>query len=123
MTIPTWGGEQNISSLYLVSNYEILKYVNWDKNRPTHSLSFSKRVNTKLFNYITKAYPNYHNFIILAIEEEFARALWEVGYQMLNLLLQADALELSYKASLSDEEERKVLEDLGIARGVALLAA
>ena len=122
MTIPTWGGEQNISSVYLVSNYEIHKYVNWDKNKPTHSLSFFNKGNTKGFDYMKDAYPNHDNFIILAITEDFARALWEVGYQMFNLLLQADALDLSYKASLSGEQERKALEDLGIARAVALLA-
>lgn len=122
MTIPTWAGEQNISSVYLLSNYEILKYVNWDKNRPTHSLSLSKKVNIEAFDYIKVAYPNSPNFIILAINEEFQRALWEVGYQMLNLLLQADALDMSYKASLLDENERQVLKDMGIAGSVAIFS-
>jgi hypothetical protein len=122
MTIPTWAGEQNISSVYMVSNYEILKYVNWDKNRPTHSLSLLKTVDKKIFDNFGNIFHDYDTFIILATNEDFTRALWEVGYQMLNLVLQADALDLSYKASLLGENERLVLKDMGITGGVAILS-
>ncbi len=121
MTIPTSGGKQNISSVYLLSNYSLYKYVNWHKNRPTHSLETLGEINLHLWSKLTGLFQNFPTMVVLAKNEDFAIALWEVGYQLLNLLVQADALNLDYKAVLLNEEQRRAFQETSIHRPVAVL--
>jgi len=114
MTIPFWGGENDISSVFLISDFNLSKYVNWRKNRPTHSLEVLSEINIDVHNELIKLFPFNNCFIVLGKNENFARALWEVGYQLLNLLLQAQALDLDYKAILLDENQKKVFRSVGI---------
>lgn len=121
MTIPTSGGKQNISSVYLLSNYSLYKYVNWHKNRPTHSLETLGNINLHLWYKLTGLFQNFLTMVVLTKNEDFVTALWEVGYQLLNLLVQADALNLDYEAVLLDEEQKRAFQETSILRPVAVL--
>ena len=119
MTIPTSGGEQNASSIYLISDYKIERYINWHNNRPTHSLQILGGIDTDSYNKLRKLFPSGNCFIVLGKNENFATALWEIGYQLFNLLLQAHALHLTYKAILLDEDHKVIFRSLGITDLVA----
>ena len=122
MTIPTWGGEQHISSAYLVTNNELSEYINWDDNRPTHFASILNKIDNRLIEELNEKFSSNHTFIILAKNEDFARSLWEVGYQLLNLLAQAHSLGVSYQAVLLDETRRAIVSRMGVKNPVAVFA-
>ena len=122
LTIPTWGGEQDISSIYLISDNTFSQYINWNNNRPTHSLSDVKRIDKNLLNKLKKSFSVNEKFIVISINEHFNRTLWEVGYQLLNILLQARALDISYEAALLDEEQRNILINAGVHDPIATIA-
>ena len=48
--------------------------------------------------------------------------MWEIGYQLLNLILQANSLGVSYQAALLDETKKISVAQAGIAAPVAVLA-
>ena len=120
MTIPSSHGEQNISSVYLISDYRLSRYSNWRRNRPTHSLEVLGEIDVDLHNKLKELFPLHNFFILLGKNENFSRALWEVGYQLLNLLIQAHALDLTYKAILLDENQRKIFQGIGIKDSVSV---
>lgn len=122
MTIPTWAGEQNISSVYLISNNRLSTYINWDNNRPTHVLSELNKIDKQVFDRLVESYSPNDRFIVLGKNEDFARALWEVGYQLLNLVLQASILNIDYRAFLLDKDQKVIFVDIGIKAPVAILA-
>jgi hypothetical protein len=121
MTIPTWGGEQNISSVYLVSDNKLSKYINWDRNRPTHSLSTMNKIDRQLIKQVKKFIYPHTRFIVLGKNEDFARALWEIGFQLINLLLQANTIDLNYKAVLLNESQKNILIEIGIKDPISIL--
>jgi len=122
MTIPTCAGKQRVTSVYLLSDNKLSRYINWDDERPTHSLSMLDRINDGLIKEFSRVlYPN-HTFIILGRNEYPAISLWEVGYQMLNLLVQAHSLDISYQASLLDETQRATVSLMGVKNPLATLA-
>ncbi len=121
MTIPTCRGEQNISNVYLISDYKLFRYINWHRNRPTHSLKVQGEIEIDSQNELTKLFPLGNCFIVMGKNDNFARALWEVGYQLLNLMLQAQALDLAFKAILLDENQKKTFRTIGIMDPVAAL--
>jgi len=114
MTLPTSRGEQNISSVYLIWDYKLSRYLNWHKNRPTHSLEVLGEIDIDLHNELIRLFPFNNCFIVIGKNETFATALWEVGYQLLNLLLQAQVLDLAYEAILLDESQKKVFRSMDI---------
>jgi len=121
MTIPTYGGEQNISSIYLLSNYDLFKYVNWHNNRPAHSLENLSIINVHLWSKLTSIFEDFNTIILLAKNKSSSLALWEVGYQLLNLLVQSNALDLYYEAVLLNEEQRRVFQEINIREPIAVL--
>ena len=122
MTIPTWGGEQNISSLYLVSENKLFRYVNWNDSGPTHSLHLLKVIEAEESKEMPKSFSADRALIVMGKNENFARALWEVGYQLLNMLLQARSLDIPYRSFLLNETEKQNLAKIGVADPVAVLA-
>jgi hypothetical protein len=122
MTIPTWAAKQNISSVYLLSENQLFKYGNWDNNRPTHSLLPLREVEAEKFEEILGPFSAKHALVVLDKNETFARALWEVGYQLMNMLLQASSLDISYAAFFLNEREKENLAKIGIVDPVAALA-
>jgi hypothetical protein len=122
LTIPTWAGNQNISSLYLVSENKLLRYVNWNDNSPTHSLHPQKAIEAEEFKQMLESFSAFRALIVMGKNENFARALWEVGYQLLNMLLQARSLDIPYRSFLLNETEKQNLAKIGITDPVAVLA-
>jgi hypothetical protein len=121
MTIPTWGGEQHISSVYLILDSKLYKYINWIKNRPTNSIKELKGLDIEIHNNLNKSIPQWNCFIILSANEMYARALWEIGYQVFNILLQAQTLNIAYHAILLDSNQRELFSEMNIENPVAII--
>jgi hypothetical protein len=132
LTIPTWGGVQNFTSVYLVMGGKLYVYVNWTKefslmNRlfrekfgwtrgnPTHEIRFCRNVDINSQMY------GYEKAIVLCQNENSGRALWEVGYMLENMFLQAKSLGISYESKIFSEDEISQLRKMGVANAVAAL--
>jgi hypothetical protein len=122
MTIPTWAGEQNISGLHLVSEEKLFRYANWSDKQPTHSLLQLKTIKPGEVKEILARFSASLALIVINKNEQFARALWEAGYQLMNMLLQASSLNISYGAFLLREKDKEKLERIGVADPVAVMA-
>lgn len=121
LTIPTNRGEQNISSIYVISNKQASQYINWSKNRPAHSLKEINTTDTSAWNSIIGLFPAAKYFLIITKNIDTDWAYWETGYQLLNVLLQAKALDISYGAALLKENQIKTLQTSGINSAVAVI--
>jgi hypothetical protein len=122
MTIPTYQGENDMSEVFLVGDGKISKYINWLDNRPTNSLERVGITNAASENILESQYRPNNYFIVLNKNKDMASSLWEIGYQLLNLLVQAFALDISYQAVLLDENQKEIFKKIGINNPVALLA-
>jgi len=132
LTIPTWGGGQAYTSVYLVKDGKLFRYINWTKefsllNRlflryakctrgtPTHDIHFMKNVDS------LAQLDGADQAIILSQNEVSNRALWEVGYMLENLLLQARSLDVSYMSKIFSNSEINEMEKKGISKAVTAL--
>jgi len=124
LTIPTWGGGQNYTSVCLVRGNRLFRYRNWTTSlspfwlktgNPTHGVEFLRNTN------ISSELDDANAGIILSRNENTNRALWEVGYMLENMLLQAKGLRIFYKSKAFTKEEIRELERNGIANAVAAL--
>jgi hypothetical protein len=115
MTIPTWAGGQNYTSLYLLNENGLHEYINWRGNFPTHHLEKVRNADLQSIS------PSCMTCIILSVNEETKRALWEVGYMLENMLLQATALGVAYEAKLLGYEEKRRFQPIGLSSAVAVL--
>ena len=122
MTIPTAQGKQNTSCVYFTSENTLYRYVNWDKNGPTHSLEVLGDIDTDLDNQLLRLFPSFNCFFVIGIIETSGIALWEVGYQVLNILLQAHSLNVTYQAVLLAETHKTILRRMHIEHPVVLVA-
>ena len=132
LTIPTWGGVQSYASVYLLKHKNLFKYVNWTKefslvNRvfrekfgwtrgnPTHDIRFWRKADlSSQMNVSEEA-------IVLCKNEHTARALWEVGYMLENMLLQAGSLGISFESKIFSAHEASQMHELGLANAVGAL--
>lgn len=121
LTIPTWGGEQNISGVHVVTGGSNLRYVNWERGRPTHSLEPMKSVDDRQHRDIVRLAGGMDRLLVFSRNEEFARALWEIGYQLMNALVQAHSLGVRYTAVLLNEEGKQLFKEAGIDNAEALV--
>jgi hypothetical protein len=122
MTIPTYHGLNNLSEIYVISDGKISKYINWKDDRPTNSLEQVGRVDAALQTTLSSQYKSYSRFIVLSKNENLGRASLEIGFQMMNLLVQGCALGINYQAVLLDENQKEFYKKAGITGPVALLA-
>jgi hypothetical protein len=130
LTIPTWGGGQDYTSVHLIEEGRLFRYTNWTKkfsllNRlfreklkrtrgnPTHDLSFVRNAN------ISDQLDGAETAIVLCRNEKTARALWEVGYMLENMFLQAKSLGISYGSKIFKTEESSQLTELDVRKAVA----
>jgi len=130
ITIPTWGGIQNCTSVYLAKNKKLYSYVNWTKefslmNRafgeklgwtrgnPTHEIRFMKNVN------IDSQMDGHEETIFLCQNEQTGRALWEIGYMLENMLLQAKSLNISYETKVFSLDKTSQPNEIEVANAVA----
>jgi len=122
MTIPFWTDRFEITNVYLISEGKLFKYVNWDKGRPTHRLAKLTAIDQKSFGRLAQSFPSTEQFIVVGKNDPYNRALWEVGYQLLNLLVQAKVLDLRYQAILLDGSHKDLFDGLPILDPIAVLA-
>jgi len=124
LTIPTWGGGQNYTRVYLVKENKLFRYINWTTGffplwwkigNPAHDTKFLKNIN------IPSQLDNADSAIILSRNEQTNRALWEVGYMLENMLLQAKSLGISYNSKIFTKEEIGKLKRNEISEAVAAL--
>jgi hypothetical protein len=118
LTIPTWGGGQNYTNVYFVKKNKLFRYVNWTTTffplwwimgNPTHDTNFLKNVN--ISSHLNDADVG----IILSRN----RALWEIGYMLENMFLQAKSLKISYKSKIFNINEIKQMAKAGVSEAVA----
>ena len=122
MTIPTWAGRQNITSVYFISEDKLHKYINWNNGKSTHALQELDTVERRLCNEVLRTFSPNRGVFVLGKNEAYNRAFWEVGYQMQNLILQANSLDLSYRAVLLNDQQKIPIKRVGIADPVAILS-
>lgn len=135
LSIPTMGGGQNYTNVYLVKDNKLFRYINWTTRflggharyaryarylswkigYPTHDIKPLRKVN------ISDHLDGADIAIILSRNEKSNRALWEVGYMLENMLLQTKSLGISYKSKVFTKDEIKKLERNGISDPVAAL--
>jgi len=135
LTIPTWGGGQNYTNVYLAKDNKLFRYINWTTKflggharyaryadflswkigYPTHDVKPLRKVN------ISNRLDGADAGIILTRNENTNRALWEVGYMLENMLLQAKSLGISYKSKVFTKAETETLARNGISEAVAAL--
>ncbi len=132
LTIPTWGGYQNWADVYLVMGGKLYAYLNWTKEfsfmnkmfraklgwtrgNPTHEIRFVRNID------FSSKKNEYEKSIVLCQNENNGRALWEVGYMLENMLLQAKSLGISYESKVFSKDEISQLRKIGVANPVAAL--
>jgi hypothetical protein len=122
MTIPTWAGEQRIGSLFLIQPDGLFEYINESKGVPTHGIEPIRSTEADHARRVLEKLDAGSALLVFSRNEGFARAFWEVGYQLLNAILQAASLGLSYQAILLDDSQKNLIESIGIKSPVAALA-
>jgi hypothetical protein len=132
LTLPTWGGGQDYTGVYFVKDGKLFRYINWTKSfsplnrflrnymkwtkgNPTHDIRFVKNIN------ISELLDGADTAIILCRYEETNRALWEIGYMLENMFLQAKSLDIFYESKLFITDEITELNDLGLRNAVATI--
>jgi hypothetical protein len=144
LTIPTWGMGQEYTGVYLVKDHKLFRFVNWTRqshplsrltNRllryaklrlygktpfyvmgnPTHDIEFLKKTN------VSSQLEEVDTAIILMRNENTNRALWEVGYMLENVFIQARSLGISYVTRLFNPDETSRLANDGVQGAVAAL--
>jgi hypothetical protein len=115
MTIPVSRGDQKITNVLLLHTTRLFRYSNWKQGRPTHRLDEMHGLENTIALQTGDANLNHNCHIILSRNEKSGRALWEIGYQLINILLQAKALEIETFPALIDDKKRYRLKDMGIS--------
>jgi hypothetical protein len=119
MTIPTSQGRQDRSGVFVISDRTLYRYDNWYQNRPTHSITMIHHIEPDTLLKIQAKHRPLNRFIVIVINEKSGNALWEVGFQLFNLIIQARALDIAYEALLWGEEQRQLIERIGIRNPIA----
>jgi len=121
MTIPTSEGRQDITSVSVISPSGLFRYVNWHRGRPTHSLFRLAPLDDSLRRHLEFFFSPWNCFILSEANEAGPLAWWEVGYQLLNLLLQAQSIKFGYRAILLDYDQRNLFQKAGLTMPAAVL--
>jgi hypothetical protein len=130
LTIPTWGGGQNYTNVYLAKDGKLFRYINWTKDfsllnrvflnyakwtrgNPTHDIHPFENLD------IRSQLDGADSAIILCRNEKTNRAIWEAGYMLENMFLQAKSLDISYESKIFDTEETTQLTQHRMTEPVA----
>lgn len=122
MTIPVSRGHQNITRVLLVHSGRLFRYSNWKAGRPTHRLDEMHGIdNAAFFNRVCKDL-NHNCHIILSSNEKSGKAYWEIGYQLINIILQANANEIDVLPTLLHHNKQEKLQELGVNNACAIVS-
>jgi len=141
LTIPTWGHGQEYTDVYIVKGGKLFQYLNWTGHFPLNKplkrmLRYVKWVIYRDTQFYITGNPTHDtrllgnadvlpqlegaNFgIVLSRNEETGRALWEVGYMLENMFLQARSLGVSYKSKILQPSETARFAEVRIPDAVA----
>lgn len=112
----------HISGIYLVRENGLFEYINESKGTPTHGIEPRPMTQPDQIRANLEKFEPCKVLLVFARNEDFGRAYWEIGYQLLNAVLQADAAGLSYQALFIDDTQKALIEPTGIRKPVAALA-
>jgi hypothetical protein len=121
LTIPTWGGVQSLSTITLLSTAGAYRYDSDRGGAPMHSVLKIAGDSKPIRRLVSGACPDFNTFLVLSRTEFSGRALWEIGYALLNILLQAHALEIAYRVILLDQSQQTSFRGTEIQNAVAVV--
>ncbi len=121
LTIPTWGGKQDVTRVHLLAERTAHVYLNWADGSPTHTLSPVLEFHAKVADGIRRVLQPAEKIIVIERVRTEAYALWETGGQLLNMILQAHNLNLTYRAVLLNAEQRAIFRQVGIEHAAAAI--
>jgi len=129
LTIPTWKGGQDYTRVHLITGKKNYLYTNltkgiipksivpqqisWIQGRPTHDLEQTGEIN------IDNMLDGFNNAIILCNNENTNKSLWEIGYMLENLFLQAKSLQIIFKSKIFSQSEIQEIGNKGLSNPVA----
>lgn len=119
MTIPTSRGEQTNTDVNLLEKDKVSRYINWSGGRPAHSLKKNSSISDKTNNRLKKVLQHNTSSLILSGNSHSEKICMETGYQLLNILVQAKSLNLTYSTLLFDEQQKKLVSETGIKNPIA----
>jgi hypothetical protein len=122
MTIPIWTDKIEATSIYAIMDLKLFKYINWQNGRPTHTIKLVTEVDKSICDCLMNCFPYNKIFIILIANDDYSSTHWEIGYMVMNLILQAVALGISYKATLVSDEIKKMVNLAEIRKASILFA-
>ena len=121
LTVPFWTDRVETTSVYLIWNQRVFRYVNWDSNRPTHSIAEIRTLSEKESEGMATEFSGRDRFIVLGRNDDHGRAFWEIGYEVMNILAQAKSAELEYSSHLLNDTQSRQVTQLGIRNPLALV--
>jgi hypothetical protein len=141
LTIPTRAHGQEYTDVYVVKDGKLFRYVNWTEalplgkslkrglrylkwklfgdsefhvmGNPTHDVEFLRKAE------VSAQLEGAEVAIVLSRNERTGRALWEVGYMLENMFLQARSLGVLYKSKVFKPAETVQLAEAGVPDAVA----
>jgi len=122
LTIPTWDGLKETTSIYLCNKQGLYKYNNWEKNRPTHAIVKIPELDKPLFEKLKSAFKGKNSFVMLINNDARSAFLWEMGYSLINIHLQLHALSLTGETIFPKKEFGHIFDDCTIGAPPVLLA-
>lgn len=122
LTVPFWTDRVETTSVYLIWNQRVFRYVNWDSDRPTHSIAEIRTLSEKESEGMATEFSGRDKFIVLGRNDDHGRAFWEIGYEVMNLLAQAKSAEMEYSSHLLNDTQSRQVTQLGIRNPLALVA-
>ena len=85
----------------------------WTRVNPKHDVRFVGNAD------LSSQMDGHEEAIAMCQNEHTGRALWEVGYMLENMFLQAKSLGISYESKVFSADKASQLYELGVANAVA----
>lgn len=110
MTIPIWTDKIEITSVFLFFKNRLSKYINWKNGHPTHSLEHNNDVKISQFLSTLDEIGSIDEcYLIFNRNDQYNRALWEIGYELFNTIVEASALKIPFKITFLSKEQQQNL--------------
>jgi hypothetical protein len=103
----------NWTKSFSLLNRAFREKLKWTRGNPTHDLQFVRDL------AIGSQLNGADGAIIFCQNEDTRRSLWEVGYMLENIFLQAKSLDISYESKVFSADTVSQLNELEVANAVA----
>ncbi len=121
MTIPTSQGAQDRTAVYAILENRLARYENWTSRGPTHSLSYFPDLEINDLQKLQAELGFTSSCIILSRNGKRDTAYGEIGYQLLNILLQAQSQQLKYEVKFPGDSHLQLLQTLGVTNAECIV--